>query len=56
MSDIMDETFAQAFAHLQQAYAAELPARFAELRKDLAALAAGEDDAAASLKPGPCGG
>ncbi len=50
MSDIMDETFAEAFAHLQQAYAAELPARFAELRKDLAALAAGEDDAAASLK------
>jgi len=50
VSDIMDETFAEAFAHLQQAYAAELPARFADLRKDLAALAAGEDDAAASLR------
>jgi len=50
VSDIMDETFAEAFAHLQQAYAAELPGRFAELRKDLAALAVGEEDAAASLK------
>jgi diguanylate cyclase (GGDEF)-like protein len=46
----MDQTFAEAFAHLQQAYAAELPGRFAELRKDLAALAAGEEDAAASLQ------
>ena len=50
MSDIVDETFAEAFAQLQQAYAAALPARFAELHKDLAALAAGEEDAAASLK------
>lgn len=50
MNDITDETFEKAYAQLQQAYAAELPGRFAELRKDLAALAAGEEDAAASLR------
>lgn len=50
MSDIMNDSFEVAYAQLQQAYAAELPGRFAELRKDLAALEAGEADAAASLK------
>jgi diguanylate cyclase (GGDEF)-like protein len=50
VSDIVDETFEEAYAQLQQAYAAELPSRLAELRKDLAALAVGEKDARASLK------
>ena len=50
MSDVTDESFEVAYAQLQQAYAADLPGRLADLRKDLAALAAGEEDAAASLK------
>jgi diguanylate cyclase (GGDEF)-like protein len=50
MSDITDEPFEVAYAKLQQAYTADLPGRFADLRKDLAALAAGEEDAAASLR------
>ncbi len=32
MNDTTDETFEKAYAQLQQAYAAELPGRFAELR------------------------
>jgi diguanylate cyclase (GGDEF)-like protein len=39
-----------ALAKLRQEYISELPGRFAELRKDLAALRVGEDDAAISLK------
>jgi diguanylate cyclase (GGDEF)-like protein len=38
------------FKELQREYLAEAPARLSELRKDLAALRAGEPDAAASLK------
>ncbi len=45
MSDTLDD----AFRELQREYIAEAPARLAELRKDAAALAAGEADAIASL-------
>ena len=41
---------AEFFEELRREYLAEAPARLAELRKDLAALHAGEPDAAASLK------
>jgi diguanylate cyclase (GGDEF)-like protein len=50
MSDVANDKLDGAIVRLQQEYVAEFPARLAELRKDVAALGAGESDAAASIK------
>jgi diguanylate cyclase (GGDEF)-like protein len=46
----MTDGIEEVFAELRREYLAEAPARLGELRKDLAALRAGEGDAWASLK------
>ena len=50
MSDVASKELDEAFLRLQQDYIAGFPARLAELRKDVAALGAGEPDAAGSIK------
>lgn len=50
MSDVANDELNVAFLRLQREYIAEFPARLAELRKDIAALGAGEPDAAVSIK------
>ena len=50
MTDPFDDDLDETFEALQQEYLAELPARLADLRKDVAALQAGEADAAVSLR------
>lgn len=50
MSDVANDQLDETMARLQREYVAELPARLAELRKDFAALNAGEPDAADSIR------